>query len=97
MYPQGTTTFVVADTFNPTPVLLWLEATILRELQSRMNSLAVFDWNDLRHLLAVARETGWIPPPLMIRAFGAHCQLRTHAPQQTDSWALTSLVLGAIA
>src|ERR1700730_16201091 len=26
--------------------------------------------------------SGWIPPPLMIRAFGAHCQQRTHAPQQ---------------
>jgi D-hexose-6-phosphate mutarotase len=25
--------------------------------------------------------SGWIPPPLMIRAFGAHCQDRTHAPQ----------------
>jgi hypothetical protein len=24
---------------------------------------------------------GWIPPPLMIRAFGAHCQLRTRAVQ----------------
>jgi len=28
--------------------------------------------------------SGWIPPPLMIRAFGAHCQLRTHAAQQKD-------------
>src|ERR1700738_1688760 len=26
--------------------------------------------------------SGWIPPPLMIRAFGAHCQQRTHAMQQ---------------
>jgi hypothetical protein len=26
--------------------------------------------------------SGWILPPLMIRAFGAHCQNRTHAPQQ---------------
>jgi DNA-binding transcriptional LysR family regulator len=38
------------------PVLLLLGATSLRELRSRMNSRAVFDWNDLRHLLAVARE-----------------------------------------
>src|SRR6202047_4446462 len=27
--------------------------------------------------------SGWNLPPLMIRAFGAHCQFRTHAPQQT--------------
>jgi hypothetical protein len=26
--------------------------------------------------------SGWNLPPLMIRAFGAHCQLRTHALQQ---------------
>jgi hypothetical protein len=26
--------------------------------------------------------SGWILPPLMIRAFGAHCQQRTYAPQQ---------------
>jgi hypothetical protein len=26
--------------------------------------------------------SGWILPPLMIRAFGAHCQERTHAAQQ---------------
>src|ERR1700738_2391799 len=26
--------------------------------------------------------SGWIPPPLMIRAFGAHCHERTHAPQK---------------
>ena len=29
--------------------------------------------------------SGWILPPLMIRAFGAHCQLQTHAPQQLPS------------
>ena len=28
--------------------------------------------------------SGWILPPLMIRAFGAHCHLRTHALQQTN-------------
>ena len=27
--------------------------------------------------------SGWIPPPLMIRAFGAHCHNRTHAVQHT--------------
>jgi hypothetical protein len=27
--------------------------------------------------------SGWNLPPLVIRAFGAHCQQRTHAPQQT--------------
>src|SRR5262249_16179316 len=27
--------------------------------------------------------SGWNPPPLMIRAFRAHCHFRTHAPQQT--------------
>ena len=26
--------------------------------------------------------SGWIPPPLMIRAFGAHCHNQTHAPQK---------------
>ena len=26
--------------------------------------------------------SGWILPPLMIRAFGAHCHFRTHAVQQ---------------
>src|SRR5262249_55628645 len=26
--------------------------------------------------------SGWNLPPLVIRAFGAHCQKRTHAPQQ---------------
>jgi hypothetical protein len=25
--------------------------------------------------------SGWILPPLMIRAFGAHCHFRTHALQ----------------
>jgi hypothetical protein len=35
--------------------------------------------------------SGWIPPPLMIRAFGAHCQNRTHAPQQ-KVWLLDDLV-----
>jgi hypothetical protein len=29
--------------------------------------------------------SGWIPPPLMIRAFGAHCHNLTHAPQQKAS------------
>src|ERR1700736_4770172 len=29
--------------------------------------------------------SGWIPPPLMIRAFGAHCPHRTHAAQQRAS------------
>jgi hypothetical protein len=36
--------------------------------------------------------SGWIPPPLMIRAFGAHCQNRTDAPQQTTH-AVTRLIL----
>jgi hypothetical protein len=26
--------------------------------------------------------SGWILPPLVIRAFGAHCHEPTHAPQQ---------------
>jgi hypothetical protein len=26
--------------------------------------------------------SGWIPPPQMIRAFGAHCQQPTYAAQQ---------------
>jgi hypothetical protein len=29
--------------------------------------------------------SGWILPPLMIRAFGAHCHLRTNAPQRAAS------------
>ena len=29
--------------------------------------------------------SGWILPPLMIRAFGAHCHNRTNAPQQIPS------------
>src|SRR4029450_2823385 len=29
--------------------------------------------------------SGWILPPLTIRAFGAPCQFLTHAPQQTAS------------
>jgi hypothetical protein len=29
--------------------------------------------------------SGWNLPPLMIRAFGAHCQIQTHAAQQTTS------------
>jgi hypothetical protein len=28
--------------------------------------------------------SGWIPPPLMIRAFGAHYHIRTHALQQMN-------------
>jgi hypothetical protein len=28
--------------------------------------------------------SGWNLPPLVIRAFGAHCQERTYAPQQTS-------------
>ena len=34
--------------------------------------------------------SGWIPPPLMIRAFGAHGQFRTHAPQQRQYYLATS-------
>jgi hypothetical protein len=35
--------------------------------------------------------SGWNLPPLMIRAFGAHCQFRTHAPQQaTGCYSITS-------
>jgi hypothetical protein len=29
--------------------------------------------------------SGWNLPPLVIRAFGAHCQQETYAPQQTAS------------
>jgi hypothetical protein len=29
--------------------------------------------------------SGWNPPPLMMRAFGAHCQKRTNAPRQRPS------------
>src|ERR1700730_366676 len=32
--------------------------------------------------------SGWIPPPLMIRAFGAHCHKETYAVQQTHPRAL---------
>jgi hypothetical protein len=28
--------------------------------------------------------SGWILPPLMIRAFGAHCHKQTHAPQHNQ-------------
>jgi hypothetical protein len=31
--------------------------------------------------------SGWIPPPLMIRAFGAHCQKPTYAVQQNKATA----------
>ena len=34
--------------------------------------------------------SGWILPPQVIRAFGAHCQLRTHAAQQRASIQSTS-------
>ncbi len=35
--------------------------------------------------------SGWILPPLMICAFGAHCHDRTYAPQQTCScYSITS-------
>jgi hypothetical protein len=33
--------------------------------------------------------SGWNPPPLMIRAFGAHCQLRTDAPQKKSHHSIT--------
>jgi hypothetical protein len=29
--------------------------------------------------------SGWIPPPLMIRAFGAHCHFQTRAVQQIET------------
>ena len=32
---------------------------------------------------SIDNSPGGILPPLMIRAFGAHCHFRTHAPQQT--------------
>src|ERR1700680_3924323 len=35
--------------------------------------------------------SGWIPPPLMIRAFGAHCHNRTHACNRL--WRRNSKVL----
>ena len=34
---------------------------------------------------SIDNSLGGILPPLVIRAFGAHCQDRTHAPQQTAS------------
>ena len=35
--------------------------------------------------------SGWIPTPLMIRAFGAHCQGPTYAVQQTEqAYSITS-------
>jgi hypothetical protein len=34
--------------------------------------------------------SGWNLPPLMIRAFGAHGQNQTHAPQQRASYSITS-------
>ena len=34
--------------------------------------------------------SGWIPPPLIIRAFGAHCHNRTHALQQIIGYSITS-------
>jgi hypothetical protein len=37
----------------------------------------------MKILLTDATGFIWIPPPLMIRAFGAHCHNRTHALQQT--------------
>jgi hypothetical protein len=36
--------------------------------------------------------SGWIPPPLMIRAFGAHCQYRTRALQQTTCMGCNGLL-----
>jgi hypothetical protein len=37
-------------------------------------------------------RSGWIPPPLMIRAFGAHCQQPTYAAQQNRSFAVGTRV-----
>src|SRR5258705_6914650 len=34
--------------------------------------------------------SGWIPPPLMIRAFGAHCHNPTHESQQIAVYSITS-------
>jgi hypothetical protein len=34
--------------------------------------------------------SGWIPPPLMICAFGAHCHLRTRAVQQKSHHSIIS-------
>src|SRR5713101_2134907 len=34
--------------------------------------------------------SGWILPPLMIRAFGTHCQQETHALQQQHPHSITS-------
>src|ERR1019366_6606761 len=36
--------------------------------------------------------SGWILPPQVIRAFGAHCHNRTHAPQQSGEFNGTILV-----
>src|ERR1700736_3185577 len=39
--------------------------------------------------------SGWILPPLMIRAFGAHCQDRTHAVQQNRPYSITSSAMAS--
>jgi hypothetical protein len=37
--------------------------------------------------------SGWIPPPLMIRAFGAHCHLRTLcAAESLKGWSVIYLL-----
>jgi hypothetical protein len=34
--------------------------------------------------------SGWNLPPLVMRAFGAHCQVRTYAPCSKDAYSMTS-------
>jgi hypothetical protein len=41
--------------------------------------------------------SGWYLPPLVIRAFGAHCHEETHAPQQTADYSTTSSAAAIIA
>src|ERR1700691_490942 len=41
--------------------------------------------------------SGWNLPPLVIRAFGAHCQEETHAPQHQYCYSITSSVFELLA
>jgi hypothetical protein len=55
------------------------------ELNGRLAELAGLEGAPHKPLVSyrINRQlSGWIPPPLMIRAFGAHCHYRTHASQQ---------------
>jgi hypothetical protein len=65
---------------------------------SRGSDPASYPTELLASLRTYRQLSGWNPPPLMIRAFGAHCHSSTHAVQQLlrHTVGAVGVILGAL-